>query len=130
MKNTIAIIPANSLWDAKLLAHFSVFSLGSWKLYLFLDTVDIFAILLSKKKNPKQTKLLFEKLEINPSREYLFQKWVFCFPLHLMMQHSSHFRGMQLLFSILAYIHVLSILRYSVAFLLQLFRNNGNWRVM
>lgn len=52
-------------------------------------------------------------LEMNPRRKILFQKWVFGFLLNLMVQHSTHFRGMQLLFSILAYIYVLSILRYS-----------------
>lgn len=60
----------------------------------------------------KQNKLLSEKLEMNPRRKILFQKWVFGFLLNLMVQHSTHFRGMQLLLSILAYIHVLSILRY------------------
>lgn len=54
----------------------------------------------------------------------------FCLALDVYLHHSTHFRGMQLLFSILAYIHLLNILRYSVAFLLQVFRNIGDWRVI
>lgn len=48
MKNTIAVTTANSLWDAKLLAHFSVFSRGKLKIEPILDTVDVFVTLLSK----------------------------------------------------------------------------------
>lgn len=67
----------------------------------------------------------------NPRRKFLFQKWVFLFPLRLMiLKLRAHFTGMQLLFSILAHIHLLSTLRYSVAFLMQLLSNIADWTVI
>lgn len=61
----------------------------------------------------KQSEFLSEKLEINPRRKFLFQMWDFGFPLHVMVQHCTNFRGMQLLFSILVYIHLLSLPSYT-----------------
>lgn len=42
----------------------------------------------------------------------------------------AYFTGMQLLFSILAHIHLLGTLRYSVAFLMQLLSSIADWTVM
>lgn len=107
---------------------------SSWLIFLFSHLVvenrTFFGYSWHFCYHSKQNKLLSEKLEINYSRKFLFQKWGFCFLLPLMMQHNSHFIGIQLLFSILAYIHILSILGYSVVFLLQVFRNTDDWRVI
>lgn len=48
----------------------------------------------------------------------------------MILKFRVSFTGMQLLFAILAHIHVLSTLRYSVAFLTQLLSNLAGWRVI
>lgn len=48
----------------------------------------------------------------------------------MILKSRVHFTGMQLLFSILAHIHLLSTLRHSVAFLMQLLSNIADWRVI
>lgn len=117
MKNTIAIITADSLWDAKLLAHFSAFSHGS-------ENRTYFRYSWHFCYPSKQNEFLSEKLEINPRRKFLFQKWDFVFPLHLMVQYSTNDFSLFLPTSI-SWVSLNTQLHF-----LQVFRNPGDWRVI
>lgn len=97
----------------------------SWRQNLFWIQLTVFLHFETKINcYPKS----YEK---NLRRRFLFQKWVFLFPLQLMiLTFRACFTGMQLLFSIVAHLHLLSTLRYSVAFLMQLLSNIADWRVL
>lgn len=110
---TIAVASANCFGGAQsawLLCCFSS-QVVSWRWNFFW--IQLMYLYLPFKQN----QLLCEKLWLNPRRSFLFQKWIFPFPLCLaMLKFRVHFTEMQLLFSsVVCLLHYCFSCSYSAA---------------